>query len=126
MRRPERPTLFFFHNDLCEACAATQAADEPRRHAEAEVARNVARDAFEASIAKAKDRDAAILASHWGATLAEGSAVPDPLQARHVAVALLAWWLATPDATDRCYGVRISPQTCRGIANAPQEPEALP
>jgi len=55
----------------------------------------------------------------------EGPAVPDPLQARHVAVALLAWWLATPDATDRCYGVLISPQTCRGIANAPQEPEAL-
>ncbi|MDP2958691.1 MAG: hypothetical protein Q8N53_19860 [Longimicrobiales bacterium] len=55
----------------------------------------------------------------------EGPAVPDPLQARHVAVALLAWWLATPDATDRCYGARISPQTCRGIANAPQEPEAV-
>lgn len=55
----------------------------------------------------------------------EGLAVPDPVDARHVAIALLAWWLATPEATDRCYGVRISPQTCRGIANAPEEPEGV-
>jgi hypothetical protein len=56
----------------------------------------------------------------------EGGALPSPLRARHVAVALMAWWLATPDATDRCYGVRVSPRTCRGIATAPPEPEALP
>lgn len=48
-----------------------------------------------------------------------------PLQAEHVGLALLGWWLSTPDATDRCYGVRISPQTCRGIDTAPAEPEAL-
>jgi hypothetical protein len=55
-----------------------------------------------------------------------GDTMPPALQADHVAVALLSWWLSTPDATDRCYGVRISPGTCRGIANAPREPEALP
>ncbi|MEZ4423167.1 MAG: twin-arginine translocation signal domain-containing protein [Gemmatimonadota bacterium] len=48
-----------------------------------------------------------------------------PLQAEHVALALLGWWLSTPDATDRCYGVRIAPQTCRGIDTAPAEPEAI-
>lgn len=55
----------------------------------------------------------------------EGTGIPSPLRARHVAVALLAWWLESPDATDRCYGVRIGPQTCRGIASAPAEPETL-
>lgn len=55
----------------------------------------------------------------------EGPGVPPAYRARHVGVALLAWWLETPEATDRCYGVRISPQTCRGIDNAPREPEAL-
>lgn len=56
----------------------------------------------------------------------DGQGMPSPVQARHVAVALLSWWLATPEATDRCYGVRIGPQTCRGIDASPLEPEALP
>lgn len=55
----------------------------------------------------------------------EGPGVPAAFRAGHVGIALLSWWLSTPEATDRCYGVRISPQTCRGIENAPQEPEAL-
>lgn len=54
-----------------------------------------------------------------------GAGMPAPLRADHVAVALLAWWLSTPEATDRCYGVRISPETCRGIETAPREPEAI-
>lgn len=70
------------------------------------------------------DRDAAdtLLRRHIGDP---GSGMPSPLQADHVAVALLSWWLSTPEATDRCYGVRISPETCRGIDIAPQEPEAV-
>ncbi len=56
----------------------------------------------------------------------DGDSLPDALRARHVAVALMAHWFATPDATDRCYGVRITPRTCRGIADAPAEPESLP
>jgi hypothetical protein len=55
----------------------------------------------------------------------EGSGMPSPLRARHVAVALLAHWLSTPEATDRCYGVHIAPETCRGIATAPAKPAAL-
>jgi hypothetical protein len=56
----------------------------------------------------------------------DGASIPDPLRARHVAVALMAHWFATPEATDRCYGVRIAPRTCRGIADASTEPEILP
>ena len=72
----------------------------------------------------ALDRPAAeaLLRRHIGDP---GSNMPSPLGADHVAVALLSWWLSTPDATDRCYGVRISPETCRGIDIAPREPEAL-
>lgn len=55
----------------------------------------------------------------------EGSVLPSPLGARHVTIALMAHWFASPEATDRCYGVRISPRTCRGIAGAPVEPEAV-
>ena len=53
----------------------------------------------------------------------EGPGMPGPLRARHVAVALLSHWLSTSEATDRCYGVLISPRTCRGIESAPREPE---
>lgn len=53
-----------------------------------------------------------------------GDGVPSPLSAPHVALALLAHWADTPDATDRCYRARIGPRTCRGIADAPLEPEA--
>jgi len=69
-----------------------------------------------------RDRKDAMLRRHVGD---EGPGVPAAYRAQHVGVALLAWWLATPEATDRCYGVRISPQTCRGIDTAPREPEAL-
>ena len=72
----------------------------------------------------ALERDAALalLRRHVGDA---GPGIPAPLQADHVAVALLSWWLSTPEATDRCYGVRISPETCRGIDSAPREPEAM-
>ena len=68
------------------------------------------------------DAAEALLRRHIGDP---GAGMPSPLRADHVAVALLAWWLSTPEATDRCYGVRISPETCRGIETAPREPEAL-
>lgn len=53
----------------------------------------------------------------------EGPGVPPPLRARHVAVALLSHWLSTPAATDHCYGVLITPLTCRGLDNVSREPE---
>lgn len=52
----------------------------------------------------------------------EGTEFPFPARARHVAVGLLAWWLETPGATDRCYGAEIGKETCRGIGSAPERP----
>lgn len=55
----------------------------------------------------------------------EGPGLPSPARARHVAVGLLAWWLDTPEATDRCYGVRIRPRSCRGLSETGDRPEPL-
>lgn len=55
----------------------------------------------------------------------EGPGVPEPAGARHVAVGLLAWWLARPEATDRCYGVRVSARSCRGLSETSQRPRPL-
>jgi hypothetical protein len=55
----------------------------------------------------------------------QGGTLPDPLQARHVAVALLAHWSASPQAVDLCYGRLVSPRTCRGIAETSALPGAL-
>lgn len=55
----------------------------------------------------------------------EGGRLPSPLSARHVAIALLAHWLSTPAATDRCYGVSVSPLTCRGLDGVSREPEEM-
>ena len=52
----------------------------------------------------------------------DGTGMPPPLHARHVAVALLSHWLSTPAATDRCYGVLVTPRTCRGLDNVSNEP----
>jgi len=54
-----------------------------------------------------------------------GSGMPSPLRARHVAVAMLSHWLSTPEATDHCYGVLVTPLTCRGLDNVSREPEDL-
>jgi hypothetical protein len=43
--------------------------------------------------------------------------------ARHVALGLLSWWVATPDATDRVYGARIAKETCRPLGEAPDRPQ---
>lgn len=54
-----------------------------------------------------------------------GSGLPNPLRARHVAVALMAHWFGSSEAVDRCYGRRIAERSCRGIDTAPSEPEAV-
>lgn len=51
-----------------------------------------------------------------------GNSMPPPLYARHVAVALLSHWLASPAGTDHCYGVLVTPRTCRGLDNVSSEP----
>ena len=51
--------------------------------------------------------------------------MPDPMAASHVALALVAWYFGTPDATDLCYGARIQKNQCRPLVNSPKEPEPL-
>lgn len=51
--------------------------------------------------------------------------LPDPVQARHVAVGLLAYWAQTPEATNLCYQARIDPNTCRPLADQMNRPATL-
>lgn len=50
------------------------------------------------------------------------SAMPDPLGASHIAIALLAHWAASPAAKDLALGVQVAPLTCRPLAGATTRP----
>jgi hypothetical protein len=49
----------------------------------------------------------------------------NPLTAPHVALALLAFWAASPEATDLAYGAHIAKGTCRTLAESPRKPLPL-
>lgn len=51
--------------------------------------------------------------------------LPDPIAARHVAVALLAWYFASPDATNLCYRARVDANACRPLGASAREPLPL-
>ena len=51
--------------------------------------------------------------------------LPDPLQANHVAMALLAWYFATPDAADLCYNAKIGRNQCRPLVQSSRQPLPL-
>lgn len=48
--------------------------------------------------------------------------LPDPLQANHVAMAMLAWYFATPEAVDLCYSAQIGRNQCRPLVHSSREP----
>jgi hypothetical protein len=52
----------------------------------------------------------------------ERGPLPDPAEAQHVAVGMLAWWAATTEATDLCYGASIGKETCRPLATVGEIP----
>lgn len=54
-----------------------------------------------------------------------GPGFPSPLRAGHVALALMAHYYGSSEATDRCYGVHIGERNCRGLAAASARPEPL-
>jgi hypothetical protein len=54
-----------------------------------------------------------------------GDALPNPLLARHVALALVAQFYDSPAATDLCYDAQIGRQQCRPLATQRQQPVAL-
>jgi hypothetical protein len=51
--------------------------------------------------------------------------LPEPARAPHVAIALMAWFAATPAANDLCFGRAIRRHTCRGLPSAVDEPAPL-
>ena len=53
---------------------------------------------------------------------ASGPLPASPLQADHVAVALLAHWAATSEAQDLAYGARIGAGQCRSLADTSRRP----
>jgi hypothetical protein len=55
-----------------------------------------------------------------------GSTLPsNPLAAPHVAIALLAHWADSSDATDLAYGARIAKGNCRPLAESARKPLPL-
>ena len=54
-----------------------------------------------------------------------GDAMPNPLVAKHVALALLAHFYDSPAATDLCYRAQIGRQQCRPLAAQREQPVAL-
>ena len=55
-----------------------------------------------------------------------GQSIPTPIGADHVAVAVLAFFYASPEATNLCYGAAINRQTCRPLSESPRPPVILP
>lgn len=51
--------------------------------------------------------------------------MPPVGRAPHVALALLAHWYASSDATDRCYGARIGTLSCRPLSASLRKPLPL-
>lgn len=54
--------------------------------------------------------------------LAAEDRIPSMIGAPHVALALLSWFLSTPEATDLCYHARIGKSTCRPLAETVNKP----
>jgi hypothetical protein len=52
--------------------------------------------------------------------------LPNPLAAQHIALALLGWFVATPEATDLCYRANIGKETCRALEHTKQNPARRP
>jgi hypothetical protein len=48
--------------------------------------------------------------------------MPSVADASHVAIALLAFFYDSPEATDLCYQAQIGAQTCRPLSRSTQEP----
>ena len=54
-----------------------------------------------------------------------GQRLPAPLEARHVAVALLAHWASTPAAWNLAMGVDVSPGACRPLEAGSMRPPTM-
>ena len=73
----------------------------------------------ELSLAERRALIRGVLAEHQSATL------PSVAESRHVGLALLSFYYASPAATDLCYRAAIRRTGCRPLADAPQPPARL-
>lgn len=55
----------------------------------------------------------------------ESERLPDPRTAEHVVVAILAYFYASPEATDLAYRAAIRKQQCRPLDQSPRRPVTL-
>ena len=69
---------------------------------------------------KAEQRDTIVRGQFAG--IRNGRLPPDALTAPHVALALIAHWAGSSEATDLAYGVRIGKDNCRGLGDSPRKP----
>ncbi len=53
---------------------------------------------------------------------ASSDRLPSPLDANHVALALLSHWASSPDAWDLALGVKVQPGNCRVLGDANAKP----
>lgn len=85
----------------------------------------LARKQFGAGLAalKADKRDAIVRGELAGAR--NGRLPANPLTAPHVAIALLAHWAGSSEATDFAYGVHIGKDVCKALADSPRKPLPL-
>lgn len=54
-----------------------------------------------------------------------GTALESPVDAGHVAAALMAFYFGSAEAADRAYGASIAKETCRSLAGVGRKPEPL-
>lgn len=81
------------------------------------------RNAGQSFAALPRDRRQAIVRTALASE--RGDALPNPLTARHVALALLAYFYDSPGANDLCYNAEIGRQLCRPLASQTKEPVSL-
>jgi hypothetical protein len=72
---------------------------------------------------KADKREAIVRAEL--ASARNGRLPANPLTAPHVAIALLAHWAGSSEATDLAYGVHIGKDVCKALADSPRKPLPL-
>ena len=53
---------------------------------------------------------------------AAGDRLPAPLEANHIALALVSYWASSPDAWDLALGAKVLPNSCRVLGDANAKP----
>jgi len=85
----------------------------------------LARKQFGAGFAALKPDKRDTLVGAQLAGVRNGRLPANPIAAPHVAIALLAHWANSSEATDFAYGVRIGKDNCKSLADSPRKPLPL-